>query len=457
MYRGRATLRDNVMRSLIATLFVLFASLARGAGVEAIAIVIGDIHSAYERTPQFVARVDRVRTENPGVPLVVLIDGDTFELGNVVARRSAGAVEFALFAALAQRAPTVLNLGNHEPEFFDMTETVARVQATGVSVIGGNALDRATGRSFAPASTRVKLGAREAVVVGVTTDRLATFRVAVRSGLDLADPVVWAKQNLPALLKGAPLPIVLSHAGLRADRAMLPLVPDGTLFAGAHDHLRFVHQEGGTVYFHSGSWLDSISIARLRQTAGGLRWDVEQVRLAADDPADASLAALIRTTLAKELTAEETTVVGRTGRVLAPADAARFAVQAARTAARADAALIGATTFGAGLPAGDVTRFALDACVRFDGPLFVVEVEGAWLKKLLAHCNQGPDTPFAERTGENQVAAAPAEIVSGRHYRLVTTDWIARNAKANFGDDAPVFEEVPGLKLKAAVLSALNK
>ena len=238
---------------------------------------------------------------------------------------------------------------------------------------------------------------------------------------------------------------------------MLPLVPDGTLFAGAHDHLRFVHQEGGTVYFHSGSWLDSISIARLRQTAGGLRWDVEQVRLAADDPADASLAALIRTTLAKELTAEETTVVGRTGRVLAPADAARFAVQAARTAARADAALIGATTFGAGLPAGDVTRFALDACVRFDGPLFVVEVEGAWLKKLLAHCNQGPDTPFAERTGENQVAAAPAEIVSGRHYRLVTTDWIARNAKANFGDDAPVFEEVPGLKLKAAVLSALNK
>ena len=127
----------NAMRSSIAAIFVLLASLTRGGDVEAIAVVIGDMHSAYERTAQFVARVDRVRMENPGVPLVVLIDGDTFELGNVVARRSEGAVEFAMFGALAKLAPTVLNLGNHEPEFFDMADTVARVQATGVTVIGG--------------------------------------------------------------------------------------------------------------------------------------------------------------------------------------------------------------------------------------------------------------------------------------------------------------------------------
>lgn len=447
----------NAMRSSIAAIFVLFATLARGGDVEAIAVVIGDMHSAYERTAQFVARVDRVRMENAGVPLVVLIDGDTFELGNVVARRSEGAVDFAMFAALAKLAPTVLNLGNHEPEFFDMADTVARVQAAGVTVIGGNALDRATGRSFAPASARVKLGARAAVIVGITTDRLATFRAAVRPGLDLADPVVWAKQNLAAQLEDAPLPVVLSHAGLRADRAMLPLVPDGTLFAGAHDHLRFVHREGGTVYFHSGSWTDFVSIARLRRTADGLHWEVEQLPIAAGDPSDPRLAALIRETMAKHLTAEETAVVGHTRHALAPAEAAMFAVEAARTAARADAALIGATTFGAGLPAGDVTRFALDACVRFDGPLFVAEVDGAWLKRLLTHCNQGADTPFAERTGENRLAVAPTDIAESRRYRLATTDWIARNAKANFGDDAPVFAEVPDVKLKAAVIAALNK
>jgi len=64
---------------------------------------------------------------------------------------------------------------------------------------------------------------------------------------------------------------------------------------------------------------------------------------------------------------------------------------------------------GAGLPAGDVTRFALDACVRFDGPLFVAEVDGACLKRLLTHCNQGADTPFAERAGENRLAVAPTD------------------------------------------------
>jgi len=365
-------------------------------------------------------------------------------------------VEFAMFAALAQRAPTVLNLGNHEPEFFDMAETVARVRATGVLVVGGNAVDHATGQPFAPASVRVKLGAREATIVGVTTDRLATFRVAVRPTLDLADPVVWAKQNFPSLLKDAALPIVMTHTGVHADRALLPLVPDGTLFAGAHDHLQFVHHEGRTVYFHSGSWTEFISIARLHRTAANLNWEVAQMRLAADDPADPSLAALVRATMAKHMTAEETAVVGHTPRALGPTDAALFVVQAARDAAGADAAAIGGTTFGAGLPAGDVSRFALDACVRFDGTLFVGEVDGVQLKKILARSNQGPDTPFAEREGENLIAAAPATIEAGRRYRLVTSDWGARNGKAYFGDAAPVFTERPELKLKAAVIRALN-
>ena len=78
------------MRTLFTSLLFLFVGLARGAGPEAIAIVTGDMHSAYERTAQFVARVDRIRAENPGVPLIVLIDGDTFELGNAIARRSGG-------------------------------------------------------------------------------------------------------------------------------------------------------------------------------------------------------------------------------------------------------------------------------------------------------------------------------------------------------------------------------
>ena len=453
-----ATLPMDSMRSPIIALIFVFAVVARAAAPapDAIVLVAGDLHSAYDRTAQFLARVDQIRADHPGVPVAVLINGDTFELGNAVAQRSAGAVDYALFTALATRVPTVVNLGNHEPEFHGVAETIARIQATGALVLGGNVVNPSTRQPYAPASTRLKLGPREAVVVGITTDRLSTFRVAVRPALDLADPVVWAKQHLPVLFRAAPLPILLTHTGLKVDRALLPLVPDGTLFAGAHDHLRFVQRAGRTVYFHSGSWTEFISVARLHVTAAGPAWDVEPVRLAPDDPADAALAALIRTTLAQHLTAEDTAVVGRTPRALGPTDAAHFAVEAARRAAGADFALVGGTTFGAGLPAGEVSRFALEACVRFDGPLFAAEVDGAWLKTLLTRCNQGPDTPWADRAGENLVAAAPADPVPGRRYRFVTTDWVAKNAKTYLGEDAPALTEVPALKLKAALIRALN-
>lgn len=442
-------------------LFVLLSALRAAEPAEAMLVVLGDMHSAYERSAQLVARVDRQKAEHPGVPLAVLLNGDTMEYGNAVARRTGGAIDFALLAALAARAPLVVNLGNHEPEFFDVAETVKKLEAAGARVVSGNLRDPATGKSYAPATHALRLGAHTVTVVGVTTDKLSTWRVAIRPQLDLADPVVWARENFASWLKpGAAVPaIVLSHAGLRADRAMLPLVPDGTLFAGAHDHLRFVHRAGRTVYFHSGSWLEFASIARLRRDpAGRFAWAVEQVPLSAGDPAEPTLAKFVRETLGKNLTPEEAMVVGRSSRALAPGDAARFAVEAARAAADADAALVGATTFGAGLPAGDVTRYAFDACVRFDGPLYAAEVSGARLQKILARANQGPETPFADRGGENLVAAVRGPIEPGRTYRLVTADWIARNAKTYLGDDPPALaERRPELKLKAAVLGALNR
>ncbi len=448
------------MRVSLIPLFVCVLLCGRAAEVgrpEALLVVLGDMHSAYERTAQLVARIDQLHRENAGVPLAMLINGDSLEYGNAVARRTAGAVDFALLAALAARGPLVVNLGNHEPEFFDVAETVRRLEAAGAKVVSGNLRDPATGKNYAPASLILQLGAHALTLVGVTTDKLSTYRLAIRPQLDLADPAVWARENFPALLKNAALPVVLSHAGLKADRAMLPLVPEGTLFAGAHDHLRFVHREGGGIYFHSGSWMEFISIARLQRAPGRLQWEIEQVALAAADPVEPALAKLIRATLTQHLTPEETAVVGRSPRALAPTEAARFAVEAARVAAQADVALVGATTFGAGLPAGDVTRYAFDACVRFDGPLYTAEVSGAWLQKILARANQGPETPFAERGGENLVAAAPAPIDPTRRYRLATADWIAKNAKTYLGDDPPALTEQPELKLKAAVIAALNR
>ncbi len=438
------------------TLPVLLAlQVPLSAAPEAVVVVAADLHSAYERSAQFVALVDAVRARHPSTPVAVAINGDAFEYGNAVARRSGGEVDLAFLAALARRGPLVVNLGNHEPDYHDVPETVRRLRAAGAEVVAGNLRDPATGVPYVPASVDIPMGRHRVRFIGVTTDRLATFRVAIRPQLDLADPVAWARAALPDLLPASEPLVLLSHAGLRVDRQLLPLVPDGSLVAGAHDHLRFTHETGRTAYFHTGSWLEAAAVARLERDAAGLRWRValEEVPAA---PADPELTRRIEAVLARHLTPEDAVIVGRGVRALSPSDAARFVVEAARRAAGADAAMIGGTTFGAGLPAGEVARHAFDACVRFDGPLFAATVDGDWLLRLQARCNQGPDTPFAERGGENLVFAAARPIEAGRRYRLVTSDWAARQANQYFGLDAPAFTEVPGVTLKAAALAALR-
>ncbi len=444
-----------------AALFALLGLMMVGvraapAAPQALLIVLGDQHSAYERTAQLVARVDQLARAHPDVPRAILLNGDTQEYGNVIARRSQGAIDFALYEALARRAPTIVNLGNHETEFHDLPETVRRIEATGAKVVG-NIRDRGTGRLAAPPALPLALGPHAAVVAGITTDNLSTYRVALRPGLDLSDPVIWVRQQFPALLKGAVLPIVLSHAGIKADRGILPLLPEGTLLAGAHDHQRFVERFGRTVYFHSGSWQSHVSLAWLDVDEGGRhRWTVEQVALSAADPADPEMKAVIARVLAEHLTPEDRAVIGRTGSALAPAEAGRFAAAALRRAAGVDAAFVGNTTFGAGLPAGTVSRLEFDACVRFDGPVFETEVDGERLAQLLAAANLTPETPFAQRRGEFNFAAGPDAIDPARVYRIATTDWGARNTDRYFGAPALRWREIPDLKLKAAVISALD-
>jgi 2',3'-cyclic-nucleotide 2'-phosphodiesterase (5'-nucleotidase family) len=472
-------------RPLLFLLLIALQGLGRlggaPAGAEAVLVVTGDMHSAYERTARFVALVDRVKAGNPGLPLAILLNGDTQEYGNSLARRSVGEIDLALQAALVRRAPTILNLGNHDADYFALEETVLRAEAVGVRVVG-NIVNRSTGRPFAPAAVPLKLGAHEATVVGLATDALATYRVAVRPSLDLANPVVWARENFPRLLASAgervdpnaseketgaatkrvevnalhPLPIVLSHCGLAADKELLALVPDGTLFSGAHSHLRFVEPFGRTRYFHSGSWTQHVSLAWLcREESGGLQWRVEQVPVPADGPEDPELAGLIREVRARHLTDEERAIIGQTKRAMDTAEAAQFVAQVLREGAGAEAAFVGNTTFGAGLPAGDVAQLDFDACVRFDGPVYTAVMDGTRLQALLAASNQGPETPFAQRNGEFNFASGPAEVEATRRYRIATTDWGAKNTARYFGEPAIAWTERPGLRLKALVRARL--
>lgn len=437
-------------------LLLVLGTIAPTDAPDAVLVIAADQHSAYERTAQFVAAVDRLKVEHPGLPLAILLDGDTLEYGNVVARRSRGSVDFAMFSALAQRAPTVVNLGNHETEFYDLADTVARIEATGARVVT-NLANRDTGRALAPSATRLTLGTQQVVVVGVATDDVSTYREGVRPSLNATAPDVWARANLPTLFASAPVKVVLSHAGLQADRSVLPLVPDGTLFAGAHNHLRFVHSVGRTVYVHSGSWNAVMTLAWLRHDASGApRWDVEQVPLSSDAPGDPGLTTLIRETSAHYLTPDDRAIVAQLPEPLAPSDAARMLAGALRRGMSVDAAFIGNTTFGGGFPSTAVTREAFDSCLRFDGTIFIATVDGARLRRLLAAANQGGDTPFEQRGGEFNVADGPATIDDGRTYQIATTDWGAKNSARYFGEPPIAWHERPDTKLKTVVLGALG-
>jgi 2',3'-cyclic-nucleotide 2'-phosphodiesterase (5'-nucleotidase family) len=433
------------------------AIIARAAAPDAIVIAVGDVHSAYDRAATLVALVDRVRGENPNVPLAILLDGDCFEYGNRVARHTTGKLDLEMLRALARRAPTVLNIGNHETDLFSMSDLIERVRAAGVTVISGNARSRETGKPFASATAKLMFGAHSVAIVGFTTDALATYRFAIRPALDLDNPIIWAKAHVGEELAGADIAIVMSHAGLRADREILPLAPPGTLYVGGHDHLRFIRATTAYTYVHTGSWLQSATVARLSLSGKAPHWQAEQVSLVATEAADAELASLIHSTVASALSDDDRRVVGHNREAMNATAAARFAVESARRAAKADLAILGATTFGDGLPAGNVTAYALDNCVRFDGPLYVATITGETARALLRRSNQGPETPFEERTGENLIACAGGEFDDAKTYRVVTTDWIGRNPTGLLGKNAPQFSELKGVTLKAAVVDALKR
>jgi 2',3'-cyclic-nucleotide 2'-phosphodiesterase (5'-nucleotidase family) len=370
-----------------------------------------------------------------------------------VALRSGGAADWAFLAALRRRAPVVLNLGNHETALLDdMAETVRRAEAADLLVVS-NLRDRRTGRPFAPAATELPLpGGRRLVLAGIATDEAMTYRQVVRDTLDIPGPAGWARANLPGLLAGADAAVVLSHAGVAADREILPLLGPGTLLLGGHEHLRFGLAANGVRYLHTGSWNRFVTIAAFGL---GPARAIEAVEVAVEPGADEdpAHAALVREVLAAHLTAGEREVLFTLPRALPLGEAARRASAAMGGATGAATGLIGHTSFGTGLPAGEVTRFAFDAFIRFDGPLFRGDADAAALAAIAPRANQDGDLPLDRRIGDFVYAAAlPAAAAP-----VASNGWVRLNARRFLGTEAIRFEQVPGTMLKAVVAEALRR
>jgi len=447
--------RRDVLKLMAGTALLPLMVAARPAMAQDVAlraIVISDLHSAYERIGQLLAAVETHITADK-TPHVILLNGDLFEIGNAVAARSAGEIEWTFLAALAKLAPTVINIGNHEPDIDnDLANFVSRAKALGITVLS-NIIDKRSGTAYAPASAEMSVAGQQIVVAGLATNAINTYPKATREMLDIPQPVEWAKANLPGIVKQGAINIVLSHAGVVADRDILPLLPDGTLIIGGHDHLNFVHEQGATRYVHTGSWCTSMTVATI--TAPGKAAAIETVAIDRGAPASPALKSLIEQTLEKHLTAEERAVVGKSAKAMTVDEAGRHVAQLIAAKTGADVGFIGHTSFGAGLPEGDIRRYDFNASLRFDGKLMVTEVDGAVLQHILKRCNQDGDIALADRTGD-YLYAMPEKPETKERYRLVCNDWSATNQKSYFGRSDLVFAEVPEVKLKQTVLGGLS-
>ncbi|OLP57467.1 serine/threonine protein phosphatase [Rhizobium rhizosphaerae] len=446
--------RRSLLGLMSSTLLLpLLPQAARAAGPGVDLIILSDLHSAYERMAELLLAV-QARVAAASRPQVILFNGDLFEAGNVAAVRSGGEADWAFLSALAKLAPVVFNLGNHEADLDnDLAHFVERARAAGVTVLS-NIKDKRTGKPYAESGATLAAGDMTLRIAALATNALGTYPKATREMLDIPQPVDWARENLPVLLKAGDVNIVLSHAGVVPDRDILPMLPDGTLVVGGHDHLVFTHEAGNTRYVHSGSWGALLTVATIAAPGEAAR--IEQIAIDRGGPSAPELKAVIDAVLAKHLTAEDRAVVARTKRPFTLLETARFTAAAIAEKAGADVGFIGHTSFGTGLPEGDVSRFDYNAAVRFEGKIMKAQVDAATLAVLLARCNQEGDIPLAARTGD-YLHAAPAPAAGKELYVIACNDWSAINRKSYFGREDLAFTEVPDLKLKPLVIEALNK
>ena len=458
VYRGTIS-RRGVLKAGAAALALPLAGFARPArariaGADLLLVGIADLHSPYARLAQLVAAIERVVADNPGTDVRVLVNGDVFERGNVVALRSGGRVDLAALSTLNRIAPVIVNLGNHETAILDdMADFVRAGREAGITVIS-NLIDARTGALYADPATVVTVGDRRVTIAGLATDNIFTYRRPIRPTLSIPHPVEWAEATLPGLFAGTDLPVVMSHAGVAHDKGLLPLVPEHTLMIGGHDHLRFEHRERDGLYLHPGSWGNVIDVVAVRFEGAGPRFERVEVPVAPSDVAEPGIAAQIHQAMADHLAPEDQAVLGHMPESLDLPESILFAVEAVRDAAGADAAFLGHTTFGTGLEAGPVTRYAFDAYIRFDGDIRTAEVPGDVLATILARANQHRARSLAERTGDF-VHALPITPAAGRTYTIAVNGWTAINQAAYLGTQDLPFAEVPDLRLKALVTEAL--
>ncbi|MCC5888118.1 MAG: bifunctional metallophosphatase/5'-nucleotidase [Gammaproteobacteria bacterium] len=452
----------STCRMVVAALVLISLVACRPAALPAAFQIIhlADLHSAVDQYPRLLGSLTRLAADDPATPRLILINGDLFEAGDPMAARSDGELDWALLERLRGFGPVVFNIGNHEFDLIDPEELVRRAAALDIELLGNVAL--ANGSPVARPSVDVTLGDISLRVVGVTTNQLATWPARLRETLQLPDPAAWIAEHWQTLAGAAGHVVLASHAGLEADLEVgkvLARGPRPLLFFGAHDHLLLEDAVAGIPYVHSGSGAEHFTLATIRLSSESARAGEPEVvltRMAARGPEDGAMAEAVQQLRDTTLTTAERRTVGRIDEAMTLPAAARWASRQLQQDPEVDAVFLNHTSFGTGLPAGDVSRYRFDRFLRFDNGLVQVQVDAATLRSIIDRATPQQQRPLAERGGDTLHGVWP-QPEEGRHYRLLTSDWIALPAnQSRYLGASFAFEPVPGPSIKARLLQALQ-
>lgn len=445
----------NTIRAATLALFTT-AALAQ----DAILINLADTHSAYDTYGRIISAVSGILESSPAVPTYILVNGDLMETGVAVGLRNEGRLDWLFLEQLNALAPVIVNLGNHEFDFFSYQDFIAGAEARGIEVIGGiSDLSSGTAVPLQPVHTELQVGADTLTVVGIATDAMTTYPAQIRDSLSIAPPVEQLQEFLTARPNASDL-VIMSHAGVPADKQLFELLdPAATVFVvGGHDHLHFQADVNGIPYFHNGFRGELISVVELEQTPGG--WDVTERSIRIDDsiadqPGFTKEVALERL---KHLELSDLAHVGTVPVDLSLTEAIHWSLEVLRDATGADVAVANHTTYGSALPAGPLPRYRFNEFMRFDNDVVMTEVDGVTLQLILSSSNQDASTPVTDRNGDFIYSTPVIDIDPTRTYTLVTSSFVALdfNQLNLLNTEGLEFTTIDGITTKGVTEAALR-
>ncbi len=440
---------------------------------DVIFINMADLHSSYDNFPGVLGRVQALVREYTDAVIYIILNGDLFEQGNLCTARTQGAVDWFFLEQLRACAPVIYNIGNHEFDFLEPQDFLAEARARDIIVMSNMLVD---GQPLAPASYRFTAADKDIALVAVTTNQDFTYPEHLRPRLTLPDPGTWFADNYQQLIEGSDYNVVISHAGVVADVAMMAQLPDTRkhLFVvGGHDHLNFRKYVSGRSYLHNGFKAEKINLVKVSfvEDAAWISFQdypidpINELGVMmnshnAPNPTLTNTAALIeriQQVRQNTLNAQDLEPIGTLPRDFTVQEAINWAIETIKNELGVDVAILNHTSFGAGLPEGDLPRYRFDEFLRFDSELLQATVDSDTLQRILSRANQNAYTLLKERTGDfiytNNIDPQPDQ-----HYTLVTSSWVAMpfNTMRYLNTDDITFSKIDGITLKALLQTALH-